>query len=192
MSGRETHVDRTFQNISRIEIYSQGGGDRIDISPEVTAPALVFGGNGGETVHAGGGPAVIVGGSGHDQLEGGIAPAILIGGANQDQLKGASGRDLIIAGSTTLDANLTALRAILAEWSRTDATYTTKVAHLTGSIPGGLNAPYFLNTSTLIDDDRRDELEGASGGSNLYVARLAGPRHDAISGLSPGEIVLNP
>src|SRR5262245_27764972 len=151
MSGRETHVDRTFQNISRIEIYSQGGGDRIDISPEVTAPALVFGGNGGETVHAGGGAAVLVGGSGHDELEGGMAPTIMIGGANHDELKGVSGRDLMISGSTTFDANLTALRAILAEWTRTDATYATKVAHLTGSTPGGLNAPYFLNADTLVD-----------------------------------------
>ena len=192
MDGRDTHVDKTFQNLTRIEVYGQGGGDRIDIAAEVTVPALVFGGSGGETMHAGGGPAVLVGGSGHDELVGGTAPAILIGGANQDDLRGRSGRDLIIGGGTTLDANLTALRAILAEWTRTDATYADKVAHLTGSTPGGLNAPYFLNASTSIDDDRRDDLEGASGGSNLYVARVSGPRHDVITGLSTGEIVLTP
>jgi Ca2+-binding RTX toxin-like protein len=158
----------------------------------VTAPALVFGGNGGETLHAGGGPAVLVGGSGHDKLEGGLAPTIMIGGASHDELKGASGRDLMISGSTTLDANLTALRAILAEWTRTDAIYATKVAHLTGATPGGLNAPYFLDAGTLIDDDRRDELEGASGGSNLYVARVTGAKRDVIVGLNSGEIVLNP
>src|SRR5262245_44170200 len=192
IGGHDTHVDRIFQNISRIEIYSQGGGDRIEISRDVTIPALVFGGDGGETVRAGGGAAVLVGGSGRDELEGGLAPTIMIGGANHDELTGASGRDLLIGGRTTLDANLTALRAILAEWTRTDVAYAIKVAHLTGSTAGGLNAPYFLNANTLIDDDRRDELAGAEGGSNLYVARVSGPKHDVISGLAPGEIVLNP
>jgi hypothetical protein len=45
------------------------------------------------------------------------------------------------------------------------------VAHLTGSAAGGLNAPYFLNASTVNDDDRRDRLEGASGGSGASPLR---------------------
>jgi acid phosphatase len=193
ISGHDTWVDETFPNpLNRIEIYSQGGGDHIEIAADVTIPAIVFGGSGGNHVHAGGGAAILVGGADHDRLEGGQAPAILIGGDGRDDLEGESGRDIMVASRTTLDANLTALRAILAEWSRTDIGYADRVAHVTGSAPGGLNAPYLLNAASVIDDDRADDLDVASGGSNLYFARLAGPRRDVINGLSAGEIVIHP
>src|SRR5262245_35051448 len=162
-------VDHTFtESLSRIEVYAQGGRDRIDIASDVTSPAFVFGGNSGDIVHAGGGPAVLVGGAGRDELHGGSAPAILIGGRGADELEGGSGADLLIGGGTTFDANLTALRAILAEWARTDIGYADKVAHLTGASSGGLNGPYLLNASTLVEDDRDDELDGRPGGGNLY------------------------
>ena len=79
------------------------------------------------------------------------APTILIGGDGADDVEGASGGDCLIGGSTTFDANLTVLRSLLAEWVRTDVAYADKVAHLTGPAPGGLNAPYFLNASAVID-----------------------------------------
>jgi len=186
-------VDRTFtDSISRIEVYAQGGHDKITIASDVTSPAVVFGGNGGSDVHAGGGPTVLVGGTGRDKLHGGSASAILIGGGGADDLEGVSGADLVIGGGTTFDANLNALRAILAEWDRTDIGYADKVAHLTGAASGGLNAPYLLTASTLADDDRRDELAVGPGAGNLFVAQLSGPHRDAIEGLSAGEIVIQP
>src|SRR5262245_22839597 len=194
MTSDRTSVDRTFNSpVTRIEVYAQGGDDHVRIAEDVSTPALVFGGDGYDELQAGAGASVLVGGRGGDELKGGrTAPAILIGGRQRDNLHGRTGSDLFISGSTTLDANLTALRMVLAEWSRTDVSYATKVGHVTGLIAGGLNAPYFLDARTVIDDGRPDDLEGAPGGSNLYFARLSGPRHDRIRGLSVGEIVLNP
>src|SRR5262249_7948947 len=154
--------------------------------------ALVFGGDGHDTVRAGGGPVVFVGGAGRDRLEGGLAPAILIGGAGDDEIKGRSGADLLIGCKTNFDANLTALRAILAEWSRTDIDCGTKVAPLTGATAGGTNAPYFFTSKTLIDDDAVDGLEGTASGGNLWVARISPARHDRISGFTSGETILVP
>src|SRR5262249_13485801 len=65
-------VDRTFtESISRIEVYAQGGHNRIKIASDVTSPALVFGGNAGDVVHAGGGPTVLWGRAGRYGLLGG-------------------------------------------------------------------------------------------------------------------------
>ncbi|HME99788.1 MAG TPA: acid phosphatase [Terriglobia bacterium] len=192
-SSDKVNFLRTFsENISRIEVYAQGGADDITIAPSVTVPALVFGGDGDDEVRAGGGPVVFVGGAGRDRLEGGLAPAILIGGGGSDEIEGRSGADLLIGGRTNFDAHLTALRAILAEWSRTDIDYATKVAHLTGAITGGANAPYFLTSKTLIDDDEVDGLEGTASGANLWVARISPATHDRISGFTSGETILVP
>src|SRR5262249_50387632 len=91
-NSHEADVDQTFTSpLSRIEVYAQGGGDRIDIGEDVTAPALVFGGAGPDWIHAGGGPSVIVGGAGRDELTGGNGAAILIGGAAAGTIKSGAG-----------------------------------------------------------------------------------------------------
>ena len=77
---------------------------------------------------------------------------ILIGGSGANTLTAGSGDDIMIAGSTSYDNNITALLALSAEWGRTDANYATRVAHLQGTLSGGLNGSYFLNTSTVFDD----------------------------------------
>ena len=185
-------LDQTFNaGISRIEIYAQGGNDKIEISNAVTIPAFVFAGDGNDTLQGGGGPAVLVGGQGNDRITGGIAPSILIGGSGSDRLAGGSGNDILIGGVTQFDANIAALKSILAEWTRTDASYNQKVADLTGGSTGGLNGSYFLNTATVFDDGSTDSLLGASGGLNLYFARLAGANKDHLGHLNPGEIVIN-
>src|SRR5262245_23306043 len=142
--GSECQVDQTVQGeISRIEVYAQGGNDQVNIAQNVTAPAFVFGGDGHDELQAGGGPAVLVSGRGGDTRKGSASPAILIGGSGVDGLDGLSGNDLLIAATTQFDANLTALTALLLEWSRTDVSYAEKVAHLTGTGTDGRNAPYF-------------------------------------------------
>jgi hypothetical protein len=57
---------------------------------------------------------------------------------------------------------VTVLKAIMAEWTRTDADYVASMHHLDGSISGGLNAPYFLNSTTVHDDGFADQLFGGS------------------------------
>ncbi|HEV3143745.1 MAG TPA: acid phosphatase, partial [Gemmataceae bacterium] len=64
IDGGGAEFDHFFaQPISRIEVYTQGGNDHVDIANAVTAPAFVFAGAGNDHVQAGGGTAVLVGGS---------------------------------------------------------------------------------------------------------------------------------
>src|SRR5262249_59406334 len=73
--------DRFFAvPISRIEIYGQGGNDKITVAPDVTTPTFIFAGSGNNKITSGGGPTVVVGGKGKNDLIGGNGPSILIGG----------------------------------------------------------------------------------------------------------------
>jgi phospholipase C len=192
IDGDHTHFDRYFSGpISRIEVYTQGGNDHVEIADAVTVPAFLFGGAGNDHFKAGGGVSVLVGGAGNDELVGSLAASILIGGAGNDHLVGRSGNDLFIGGRTAFDANLAALKALSAEWARTDIAYGDKVAQLTGTETGGKNGAYFLNTATVFDDNSPDDLASASGGLNLYFARLAGQKKDHIKNVNPGEMVIN-
>src|SRR5205823_370990 len=67
----------------------------------IAVPAMLFGGNGGDTLDAGGSVAnnVLVGGAGNDILRGGLGRDLLIGGAGTDTLYGNGGGALEIGGS---------------------------------------------------------------------------------------------
>jgi Ca2+-binding RTX toxin-like protein len=190
--GGDTPLDQTFQGgISRIEVYTQGGNNHVEIDSAVSIPAFVFAGDGNDHLQGGGGSAVLVGAGGNDSITGGASASILIGSSGNDHLVGASGSDLLIGGSSVFDANIAALKALLAEWTRTDANYNQKVADITGGTTGGLNGSYFLNTATVFDDGSPDNLDGAGGGLNLYFARLAGTNKDHLGHLNTGEVVIN-
>ncbi len=112
---------------------------------------------------------VLVGGSGSDRLLGGQGRDILIGGSGPSTLQAGSGGDILIGGTTSFDNNAAALAAVLAEWSRTDADYATRIAHLMGTMTGGLNHNsdstifYYLNTSTVQNDGMVNNLFGSPG-----------------------------
>src|SRR5262249_28086600 len=132
IDGPSVSYDQTFaQSFSRIEIYGQAGDDRITVASDVTTPAYIFAGSGDNRIPGGGGQTVIVGGSGDNVLTGGAGPSILIAGSGHDHLKTGSGAALLIAGTTRFDANVEAIRALEAEWSRTDETFAQKAADLT-------------------------------------------------------------
>jgi hypothetical protein len=54
----------------------------------------------------------------------------LIGDAGADTVIGGGHDNILIGDSTDWDANLTALQAIFAEWTRTDQSFEQRVAHL--------------------------------------------------------------
>ncbi|HZY90888.1 MAG TPA: acid phosphatase [Gemmataceae bacterium] len=187
--GRGVNYDHFFaQPISRLEVYGQGGNDVIFVAPDVTTPAFLFGGAGNSVLLAGGGPTVEVGGAGRDVLVGGRGASILIGGAGNDLLVAGAGGSILIGGTTKYDANIAALKALEAEWSRTDETYLQRVTHLNGGATGGLNGAYLLNTSTVHDDGATDVLVGGKG-MDWFFARLSGKKRDFLFGVKPGEIV---
>ena len=73
---------------------------------------------------------------------------------------------MVIGGSTSHDANLAALRAILAEW-KSAAPIATRVAHLRGTQPGGANGGTLLKfgvpNPTVFDDAIADIMTVGAG-----------------------------
>jgi Ca2+-binding RTX toxin-like protein len=162
----------------------------IRLSGGLAVPAILFGG-GGDTLDAQGSTAanVLVGGAGNDTLSGGSGNDILIGGLGNDLLHGNAGDDILIGGTTGYDANLAALCAVLREWGRSDASYSTRVNHLQGGA-GGLNSGYLLTTATVFDDGVTDTLYGDAG-SDWFFARVPGkaPQKDLVQDRTSGEVL---
>jgi hypothetical protein len=132
----------------------------------------------------------VVDGAGDNVLVGGFGPSILIGGAGHADIQGGAGAALQIAGTTEFDANQEALRALEAEWSRTDESYGTKVGHIEGGGTGSLNGTYVFNGTTVQSQGGQDSLTHSTGsGMDLFFAHLFGDHTDTIYGLLTGEIV---
>jgi hypothetical protein len=170
-------------------VYGNGGADTIRLSGNVSVPALLFGGDGNDTLDASGSTAnnVLVGGAGNETFLGGSGRDLLIGGLGADTLRAGSGGAILIGGSTDYDANVQALLALMKEWGRTDADYTTRVKHLGGSLSGGLNGSYRLTRSTVHDDNTIDDLYGGAGLDWFFVGN--GKRKDRLFGQTSGEVV---
>ena len=79
----------------------------------------------------------------------------------------------MVGGYTDFDAVDVALRKILDEWRRMDTDYITRVKHLRGKLPGGLNGAFFLDANTVHDNSVRDDLFGCTG-QNWYLAHTTG------------------
>jgi Ca2+-binding RTX toxin-like protein len=125
--------------------------------------------------------------AGDDKIGGASGRDLLIGGTGRDQIQGNSGEDLLIAGSTLHELNDRGLRAILAEWT-SPLSLATRVAHLRGTMPGGLNQGYLLNSGTVSDDGVPDIMHGSNGPDWLFFNPDEG---DLVPDLDPNEDVIN-
>jgi ELWxxDGT repeat protein len=173
-------VQGLYTPTGRIIAFGQAGDDVITVSSGIALTAELFGGDGNDTLTGGGGPNIIVGGNGNDTIQGGTGRNILIGGAGADKLTGGSNDDILVGGSTLYDANIAALGALLAEWIRTDQTYTQRVAYIDGASTGGLNGSTVLSAATVSDDAAIDTLAGKSG-SDLFYANISGTIKDSLT-----------
>jgi hypothetical protein len=177
----------TFNPTGRIVVFGGAGNDILSIDQRSRLPAELYGGDGNDVLNAGGGGSILVGGAGDDVLAGGAGRDLLIGGAGADALAGMGDEDILIAGSTSHDGDPAALRALLAEWKRTDATYATRISHLRSG--GGLNGASRLAASDLFDDTSADVLTGGPG-NDWLVFNSAGPGvRDRALDASAGETV---
>jgi Ca2+-binding RTX toxin-like protein len=119
-----------------------------------------------------------VGGQGRD---------ILIGGAGQATLEAGTGETILIGGTTAYDNNAAALAAILAEWSRTDIDYSTRIADLTSGTAGKnvINGTYFyLNANTVHGNGLADNLYGGPGMDWFFAGMM-----DVLFNRTSGEVV---
>ncbi|MFO1004813.1 MAG: NF038122 family metalloprotease [Planctomycetaceae bacterium] len=141
-------------------IYARGGSDIVyggkgnDTIIGDAKSHLLFGEEGNDKIT---GHGVLVGGAGTDTLVATGSRNVLIGGDGVDQLTAALGGDLLIGGTTNFDTNSSALQAILAEWSAAIAV-NTRIAHLTGSLAGGLNGSFFLVSDAVRPGTVHDDL----------------------------------
>jgi hypothetical protein len=187
----------TFVPTGQVVVYGQTGNDVIQLlglptadggSVPFTLPAVLFGGDGNDTLDASAatGSVVLVGGAGDDTLLGGGGRDLLFGGAGTDVLRGGAGDDLLVGGPTAYDADLAALALLRAEWTRTDADYLTRISHLNGSAAGGLNGSAVLNGQTVHDDGCVDDLWGEAG-QDWFICN-GGTNPDHANDLEAGEI----
>ncbi|HKB02490.1 MAG TPA: PKD domain-containing protein, partial [Gemmataceae bacterium] len=183
------HIEVTINDVAqgafaptgRIIVYGQAGDDDIKLAGSIANDAWLYGGAGNDVLMGGAGNNVALGEDGDDTLLGSLGRNLLIGGAGADKLIGRPGDDILVGGSTTHDANETALLAIMAEWT-SGADYQTRIAHLRGTTPGGLNGSYVLDAATVIDDLAPDRLHG-SGGLDWFFTGVG----DVVSSQAPDE-----
>jgi hypothetical protein len=173
-------------DVSRIVVFGGPGDNVITVSDGIKLPALLFGGGSANYLKGGGGPNVLVGSSGHDHLVAGPGRNILIG-AGSDVLRAHGTGAILIGGVTEFNENVTALAALLAEWARTDESYTLRVSHLlgpsAGGTAGGLNGQYYLNATTVSGAGVTETLVGSDARDWFLVGA-----HDRVKRHHHGEV----
>ncbi|MFO0881408.1 MAG: Calx-beta domain-containing protein [Gemmataceae bacterium] len=180
----------TFTPTGSIVVRSLGGNDSITLSTTrignrsyaVSQRLYLFGGAGNDNINASAatGASVLLGEDGTDTLTSGTGRNILIGGTGADILSAGDGDDILVASATSHDGNLTALDALLDEWDRTDSTFEQRRDRLLGTLAGGLNGGFLLNTSTVSDDGAIDDLTGGNG-RDWFFASLSDRLRDRKS-----------
>jgi Ca2+-binding RTX toxin-like protein len=147
-----------------ITINCLNGNDVVTATNDVTVPLIILGGNGTDNLAGGGGGDVLVGGQGNDTTTGNDGNDILIGGAGADMQSGGAGEDIFVGGTTTYDANLTALKALRAEWNSASSN-ADRIKHIRGILSGGLNGTFLLKVgsgATVFDDSSKDTYTGGN------------------------------
>lgn len=155
-------VQTGITGVDQIIAYGQDGNDSIKLYNSVgTTPATLFGGDGNDWIRGGKGDDAIVGGTGNDFIAGADGRDLLVGGEGSDLVIGHKEDDILVAGNYVGQYDLPTLRAIMAEWTRTDLGYAGRVANLTTG--GGLNGSATLNDTNVSDDGQFDLLLGLQG-----------------------------
>lgn len=181
----------TFAPSGLLLVRGDDGDDKVTVDLNLLTPSVIYGENGDDIVVSGNGSSILVGGDGEDRLSGGGARDLLIGGEAADALKGNNGDDILIAGTTSFDAytaaDVQALEALRAEWTRTDVEYQGRIDHLTGASGGGLNGTTLL-TESVFNDTKVDKLTGSNGLDWFMLNFIGSGRIDTATDRSGAEI----
>jgi uncharacterized repeat protein (TIGR01451 family) len=171
-----------FAPTGHLLVYGMAGDDVIRLLPgtgafagaKIAIRSVIDGGAGNNVIDASGSnaDAILIGGTGVNRLTGGSGSNILISGLGIATLHGGPGDDLLIGGSTAFDANLTALVQLMDEFGN-GTPLLTRFQHLTGTVPGGANAPFLLNSSTVHKGSAADVLVGNAGHDWFFASAIA-------------------
>ncbi|MFM7845525.1 MAG: beta strand repeat-containing protein, partial [Planctomycetota bacterium] len=129
---------------------------------------MVVGSSANDTITGNAASNVLFGGAGNDTLLGLAGRDLLFGGSGVDTVNGGDDDDIIVGGLVTYYSESTKLlnrastQAVMAEWSRTDLDYTSRIANLRNG--GGLNGTATLDATVLTNDSSAvDTLLGGAG-----------------------------
>ena len=171
-----------FGAAGRIAVFGLGGDDNIHLAGAIRVPAWLDGGDGNDRLQGAKGADVLLGGAGDDHLNGHQGNDVLVGGLGADRVLGGPGDDLMIAGTTSYDADLTALAEINRLWRGTGS-----VASRVESLRTSSTVPLVLGGTgaTVFDDGAADVLTGAAGGGWAF----ADSTQDQVTGNLSGVAV---
>jgi hypothetical protein len=147
---------------SRVVIYGQGGNDLIQVDPQITTSAQLFGQTGNDILVGGSGYDLLVGSDGDDILYGFNGLDVLFGGLGRDYLQGASwdgsatavDNDLLVGSFFAYDYDTLLLRDIAERWWSTSAHsgYVDSIRSI---------FPWLRQNITVFDDWSLDYVFGA-------------------------------
>lgn len=123
---------------------------------------ILIGNSRPNTLTGNGGHDVLSGRAGNDILQGGAGRNVLIGGFGADTLTGGAEEDLLLGARYLLEEDAIALAALRNEWISASS-FDDRVAHLMGTLEGGVDDGFTLTPSTVKEDSSRDTLNGGSG-----------------------------
>jgi hypothetical protein len=186
----------TFSPSHALVVHAYSGNDDVVVGSGIGLAAWLYGGQGNDRLKGGSGSDMLQGQQGDDLLVGSAGRDLLIGGLGADRIVGDSHDDILVAGTTSHDANATALCHILAEWN-SDRLYWIRALNLVGvgCFADRSNGNYFLNDDTVQDDGARDLLTGSTG-IDLFYANLSlcnddSPTKDKITDQNWWEFALD-
>lgn len=172
-----------------IRVYAGAGNDSVAINAGVPFSTVILGQEGNDTLTGGIGNDVLLGGSGDDRLLGSGGRDLLIGGAGKDSLMGNAGDDILIGTSSKYESDGPALLRIMKEWTRDDAAYGIRRAHLLGS-GTGKNGATKLDAASFTPDYTADTLIGSTG-DDLFFATISGFVKDVVKDRAATETQTN-
>lgn len=190
-SDEQTLAIPAGTTLSRIVVYGGPGNDVINTSA-MSQDAVIYGGDGADTITSGDGNDILLGGpgsgyntDGNDILRGGAGRDLLIAGDGSDTLDGGAGDDLLVGAKTSIDSRPDYLAILMREWTRTDQTYKQRVDHILGKVRGGRNGSIFLSKRRIYNDytwesswstaTGRDVFTGGGGKDVFYASDPKGP-----------------
>lgn len=94
----DTKLEFRSAAVSHIQIFGNGGDDRIGVRDSVTQTTRIEGGNGNDWIVGSRQNDVLIGGRGDDRIQGGDGNDWLEGGTGDDGLSGGNGSDVVFAG----------------------------------------------------------------------------------------------
>jgi hypothetical protein len=148
-SGANT-IDASSGLTNAVGVMAFGGGGNDAMTGHATAPNMLFGGMGDDSVIGGAGNDFIFGGAGNDTISGGAGNDTISGGGGNDTISGGAGNDRI-----TLDGG----NDIVAFADLTHGTDTITAFNVFAGGNTGDRVQFVMGANTALDD-------GAGGNAN--------------------------